>query len=116
MTCSPPCLPVFFDLMMALRSTETHSSAVKKRSYLGLDSEFPRVPIRLRGLARNNAVEFSMRKMQLTRLRTKLLRQVVEDMSCLFWSYKHGKCSVERLILQLKGKVNFLLQIHTKFY
>ena len=42
-----------------------------------------------------------------------MLRQVVVDFPDLFWSQKHGKCSVERLILHSPGKVNFL-QIYTK--
>ena len=43
----------------------------------------PKVPIRLRHLAKNNAVEYSIRMMQLTRFRKKLLRQVAEDFSAL---------------------------------
>ena len=83
--------------------------------YLGPNSAIHRVQLRLRDLAKNNAVEFSIQMMQLTIFWTKLLRQEVEDFSGLFWSQKHGKCSVERLILHLPGKVNFLLQIYTKF-
>ena len=43
------------------------------------------------------------------------MRQVVEDFSGIFWTKIHGKCSVERLILHLPGKVDFLPHIYTKF-
>ena len=72
---------MLFDLTMALQSRETHNIALKYFS-------IPNVPIRLRALAKNNAVEFSIRMMKLTRLCTKLLQQVNEDFSGLF-SFKN---------------------------
>ena len=47
---------------------------LKTWPYVGPNFAIPKVPIRLRDLALNNAVEFSFRMMQLTRFLTKLLR------------------------------------------
>ena len=62
------CFPVLFELMMALQSRETHSITLKN---LALFSPklfvIPNAPIRLQDLAKNNAVEFSIRMIQLTR-------------------------------------------------
>ena len=59
---------------------------LKTWPYLGSNFAFSKVPVRLRDLAKNNAVEFSIRMIQLTRFLTKLLQQVVEDFCGLFWS------------------------------
>ena len=73
--------------MMSLQAIETYSITMKKTwSYLGPNFAIPNVPIRLRDSAANNDVESSIRMMQLTRFWTKLLRQVAEVFSGLFWS------------------------------
>ena len=58
---------MLIDLMMALQAIETHSITLKTWPYLGPNFAIPPVPIRLRDLAENNDVEFSIRMMQLTR-------------------------------------------------
>ena len=72
--------------MMALQAIETHSITLKTWPYLSPNFAIPNVPIKLRDLAENNDVEFSIRMMQLTIFRAKLLRQVAEVFSGLFWS------------------------------
>ena len=62
--------------MMVLRPTETHDITLKNLTYLRPNSEIPRVPIRLRDLAKNNAFEFSVRKMQLTRFSNQARNEV----------------------------------------
>ena len=102
--------------MMALQSTETNNIILNTWPYLGPNFAIPKVPIRLRDLAKNSAVKFSIRLMQLTAY---ILNEVAAAGCCkLFWFVlvlKHGERNVEGLILHSPGKVNFLLQIYTKF-
>ena len=53
--------------MMALWAIETHGISLKNLALLGPNFAIPPMPIRLRDLAENNDVEFSIRMMQLTR-------------------------------------------------
>ena len=58
---------MLFDLMMALSQQRLIVLLLKTWPYLGPNFAIPEVSIRLRDLAKNEVVEFSIRMIQLTR-------------------------------------------------
>ena len=83
-------------------------------TYLGPNFAILKEPIRLRDLAKNNDVEFSIRMKQLNR--TKLLWEVVVNFSGLFWSRNMENLALKDLFCTHQVKRTSFFRFISSFF